>query len=87
MITTQMDASNCPDCGKKLNAATDIESDAIPEPGDIGVCLYCQGVHIFTETMGRRLPTEQEIASIPFLSLSQLQNKITTARENDSGSE
>ena len=87
MITSRQEQSNCPDCDKKLNAAIDIESDAVPKPGDTGICAYCQGIHIFTDTLERRKPTEEDIASMPLDALSRLQRIMTTAKEKDSGSE
>lgn len=85
--TSRQIESSCPDCGKKLDAATNIENDAVPVPGDIGICLYCQGVHIFTDSMSRRSPTEEDIASMPFVALSNLQRTINNAKEKDLGSE
>jgi len=72
--------SSCPDCGKKLNGATDFEKDNVPKPGDIGICIHCQGIHIFSATMTRRLPTEEEIAELPLLEISRLQNRLTQAK-------
>jgi len=87
MTTSRQEASNCPDCGKSLDASTHLEDDVVPVPGDIGVCLYCQGIHIFTETLGRRVPTEEDIATMPLAAVSHLQRILTTAKENNGGSE
>lgn len=41
----------CPTCGKKLDAATCMSSDAQPRPGDYTVCLYCANVLRFRDGM------------------------------------
>ncbi len=83
--TSRQPASPCPDCGKNLNAATALESDAVPEPGDMGICFGCQGVHVFTDTMGRRRPTEAEIALLPLDVLSRYQRVLTEFRNAEKG--
>lgn len=36
------DPSACPNCGKVMDAATAVDgSGAVPQEGDVSVCLYC----------------------------------------------
>ena len=80
MKTTHMLADNCPDCGKLLNACTDPDSDTVPAEGDFGICIGCQGVHVFTENLSRRRPTEDELLLLPLDVLSRYQRAITGAK-------
>lgn len=34
--------ANCPGCGERLGAATNLVSEGAPETGDLTICLYCQ---------------------------------------------
>lgn len=36
--------SNCPVCGARQDAATNLTQQEGPKPGDLTVCLYCQTV-------------------------------------------
>jgi hypothetical protein len=38
----------CPNCGKLVDGATGIDTEYLPKPGDISVCLYCATVLHFT---------------------------------------
>ena len=80
--TSRQPESACPDCGKLLDAATDPETDAVPEPGDVGICFGCQGVHVFTNTMGRRRPNEAEISRFPLDLLTRYQRALTAVKSS-----
>lgn len=46
--SSRMPAACCPGCRHKLDAATDpLGSDAVPQVGDITVCLHCTAVMQF----------------------------------------
>jgi len=34
----------CPSCGKLLDGATGIDTNNLPAPGDVSVCIYCAAV-------------------------------------------
>ena len=80
--TTRQPESSCPDCGKLLDAATNPETDDVPGPGDFGICIDCQGLHVFTETMGRRPPTEAELALLPLDMLTRYQRALTEVNKS-----
>jgi len=72
MKTTQLPKQKCVYCGKDLDAATHMEEDASPKPGDILICIGCAGILRYdglhsvavTDAEFRALPTkeQQEIA-------------------------
>lgn len=41
----------CPKCGKTLDAATNVVRDAMPDPGDVTVCIGCAAVLQFGPEM------------------------------------
>ena len=65
IATTQVPESECPVCSNKLDAASDIQSDAVPSPGDATVCIICASFLTFTETMHLRLMSLEEISVLP----------------------
>lgn len=52
----------CPCCGALIDGFSGItDAEATPEPGDVGVCLYCCEVHVYDgEPVAVRKPTPQE---------------------------
>lgn len=62
--TTFVPASNCPNCGTQLDAATHPTEDVSPSPGDVTVCLHCQEILRFDATLALVRPTPQEIEAI-----------------------
>ena len=77
MKTTYMPAGHCPDCDKFLDACTDPDSNAVPAEGDFGICIGCQGLHVFTKNLSRRRPTEDELLLLPLDVLSRYQCALT----------
>ena len=76
--------SPCPRCKRIQTAAADIyDKDAIPIPGDVSVCLYCQEVAVFGDDLILREPTEDEIAEWPLAEIARLQRLITSKNESD----
>jgi hypothetical protein len=62
-IATQ---SPCPQCGKKLGAATNIDGKAhSPRPGDLSVCAYCGLMLTFNEDGRCRELLRQEFFELP----------------------
>jgi len=59
MRSTRFASTSCPACGHELDTATDMRGWAGVEPGDLGVCLYCARIHVFTRD-GLRAPSYEE---------------------------
>lgn len=58
--------SPCPVCGKKLDAATSVEKEeAVPDPGDLSICLYCATVSVFDDNLKLKQMTNEEFAELP----------------------
>jgi hypothetical protein len=56
-----MKGSDCPSCGKHLDACSGVEAGGrSPSPGDITICLYCGHVMAFSDTLGLRDLTDDE---------------------------
>ena len=51
----------CPACGTLLDSASDMESDAVPEPNDVSVCLRCGVPLVFNQDMSLRRMTTDEV--------------------------
>jgi len=41
------DNIKCPTCSKPADAATGIDHEKNPNPGDIAICFYCGSVNIY----------------------------------------
>jgi len=54
---------HCPHCGYTLDAHGTVpgEPDSAPSPGDATVCIGCGGVLVFTEELGLRAATDEEM--------------------------
>ena len=80
MLDSHTKDTSCPTCGKRLDGVFDPDGENVPRPGDLGICIYCNGIHVFTETMDFRLPTEDELVKMPLDILSRYQRAIVAAR-------
>lgn len=60
MTTTRYREQPCPACGHKLSAASGVDHDRRPRPGDVSVCIMCAAVLIFERRGRLRLATAQE---------------------------
>jgi hypothetical protein len=60
MKTYSWRESPCPNCGKRIDAATPVKEIEPPRPGDYSICFYCGEWLIFTET-GVRVASEDDI--------------------------
>lgn len=72
--------SNCPSCGKPLDAATFIMGDEnvkTPEDDDLTVCIYCRSFLKFYDGLKLRLMTQQEIAELP----DKIRNMLIRTRQ------
>jgi hypothetical protein len=62
--TTDVPESRCPSCGKLCDAATAVEKDNKPSPGDFSVCLDCGHVMIFDHDLRLRELRGEEFHTI-----------------------
>lgn len=53
----------CPVCHTELDAATNVEDDQAPKPGDVTICVYCATVMEFTEG-GLRIMSQEELDAV-----------------------
>lgn len=54
-------ATQCPDCGKVLDAAKSADGDRAPKPDDLSVCLYCGSILQFDAGMSLVALTPTEL--------------------------
>jgi hypothetical protein len=60
-----MKATDCPNCGKKLDAATCVTDDgARPSPDDLTICFYCGHLMAFADDLSFRKLTDDEMHEI-----------------------
>jgi hypothetical protein len=64
MTATRTPRNYCLDCGKRIDAATAVSEDAVPNSGDISVCFYCGHIMIFAPDMTVRSLTDSEMIEI-----------------------
>jgi hypothetical protein len=60
-LITETKPSTCPRCRHEVDAATHPTEDVRPRPGDVSVCIGCQGVNLFAEDLTLRMPTPEEL--------------------------
>ena len=78
-MTTRLFESECLGCGKLLGAAADpTDDDAVPEPGDITICIGCGYLMVFADDLTFREIREDEILEVPLDQVSRLQRALTT---------
>ena len=66
----------CPKCCSAINAATPIERGTAkpPKPGDLSVCAKCFTVLLYTDGLGVRAATVEELRRLPRAVCVQLQH-------------
>lgn len=63
-LTVHTPISQCPKCGCRLDAATHPTEDVASTPGDISVCLRCQEILRFDDSLVLRQPSRTELDEI-----------------------
>ena len=63
-VAHDMPASLCLACGRSLNAASGVDHDHRPSPGDVTVCLRCGHIMIFAEDLTPRDLTAEEVIEV-----------------------
>lgn len=51
MVTIPMGEDHCPQCGKLVDTCTGVNSEDLPMPGDLSICLGCAGVNRYADDM------------------------------------
>lgn len=70
----------CPECKVQLGAATAMQHDARPKPGDLSVCIVCAATLRFDEAMGVRALSLTELAALPIGVIEELQKHVMAVR-------
>jgi hypothetical protein len=60
-LTTRLPETRCPWCGKRLDSVSHLTEDRVPKPGDLAVCLGCNGTLVIGSDRVPRLPLKAEI--------------------------
>jgi hypothetical protein len=62
---TRTPLNNCMNCGKLIDSGASIDpGERSPQPGDIAICLDCAHIHIYTDDLTIRNPTDDEVVEI-----------------------
>lgn len=84
-ITTKIPDTDCPYCGRLINAATGVDVGTTPSPGAVSICFYCGEILVFTDTLSYRKPTPEELIDItteaPILNRLQKGILVRVSRE------
>jgi hypothetical protein len=71
--TTRTPASKCPDCGKRLNAATSLEGDIQPTANNaLSVCIACGALLKYGVGLIPELLSKSEMGTLPTSTLELL---------------
>lgn len=62
--THRHEERRCPVCGKAVNAATGVDHNHSPAPGDVTMCIECAHILFFDERLTLRQPTSAERAAL-----------------------
>lgn len=82
-MTTRIPEGECLQCGKKMDAASNLADDAlVPEPGDVTLCIHCGYIMAFADDLTFRAVTEEEIKEIPLDEISRFQRARKVVMEN-----
>lgn len=58
--TKDLPPTHCPHCGREADAATDMTTQEVPDPGSLSVCIGCGALSIFGDDMQLRELTLEE---------------------------
>lgn len=72
--------SKCPHCGKVIDAATGM-GDYSPKPGDVTVCLRCEGLNQFTELLHLKKMPDMVWAEMAPEEKEEIQHAIDLVRK------
>ena len=75
--------AKCPLCGHKLDAASGINTDASPDPGDYSVCIGCASPLIYRDDLTLRPLTAPEMAAMHPVNRAEVEAGMAAARALD----
>jgi transcription initiation factor IIE alpha subunit len=85
-VTTLMEHNDeCPACGVKINAVTSTDGLAVPQAGDVSVCLKCGSMLEFNEDLTVKLIDLQELNTMEqetITTLKKIQDYIRGTKKN-----
>jgi hypothetical protein len=55
----------CPTCGYRMDAATPVDGDATPSPGDYTLCIFCSETLVFEKDLKVHKITPEEERAMP----------------------
>jgi hypothetical protein len=71
-VTHRTTPTLCPTCGHKLDAATGLDHDHKPSPGDLSVCIQCGEILEFDEEIKLILISEGTIEKLDLETMEDL---------------
>jgi hypothetical protein len=63
VLTDAVPPTKCPECGVVNSGALGVDGTR-PKKGDVSICMYCRHISIFTEDLGLREPTIDEMLAM-----------------------
>lgn len=72
LTTTKMGKDFCPHCNYELDAASSIEGEIVPVPGDVSICINCGEFLEFASDMALTEITRETLNDLTEDQLSQL---------------
>jgi hypothetical protein len=69
----------CPACGDLIEAMTNTSGLGPPDPGSVGVCVYCQAINVIGLDGKLRVPTDGE--AMAFALDPELQQLVWAMRQ------
>jgi hypothetical protein len=65
MITTTVEKDVCPSCGHTLDAFSSSYEEAVPEPGDLSMCINCLAYLVIGENLKLKILEVEEFINLP----------------------
>lgn len=64
-MTARTVKTNCPICGKNIDAASNVYDDNLtPKEHDLSVCIYCGSFNFYNADLSLRAASDEEIAEL-----------------------
>lgn len=85
MKVARFEPWHCASCGYAMDAASEIFGDALPDEGDIALCIRCAEMHILDNRRWRSL-TDDELIDLPLddkQRISEVQLSIRARNKRD----
>ena len=70
--TSKIPECCCPNCGKRIDAATSLDAATYPKENDVTVCGYCATICIFKEDLSLRKMDVEEFVELDLAMRSML---------------